>query len=86
MAALRPFTDASAVSEQARRHYVYMARKRVGECSRGGTEVKLKKLSYVLWPLLAARWIEQGRAGAPPILFHTLVDAVVEDPALRSAI
>ncbi len=40
---------------------------------------------YVLRPLLAARWIEQGR-GVAPMRFADLVDALVTEPALRDAI
>ena len=40
---------------------------------------------YVLRPLLATLWIEQGR-GVAPMRFQELVDAIVTEPALRDAI
>jgi predicted nucleotidyltransferase len=45
----------------------------------------LKKYLYVLRPLLAARWIEQGR-GMAPMQFQQLVEVIVTDVALRRAI
>jgi len=47
--------------------------------------VRLKKYLYVLRPLLAARWIENG-CGMAPMRFQDLVDAIVTDPNLRDAI
>lgn len=47
--------------------------------------MRLKKYLYVLRPLLATLWIEQGR-GVAPMRFQALVDAIVTDPALRDAI
>lgn len=70
--------------ERSLHHYVHMARKNYREYLRGDT-VRLKKYLYVLRPLLATLWIEQGR-GAAPMRFQALVDGVVTDPVLRSAI
>jgi len=61
-----------------------MARKNYREYLRGDT-VRLKKYLYVLRPLLATLWIEQGR-GVAPMRFQDLVDAIVTAPALRDAI
>jgi len=47
--------------------------------------VRLKKYLYVLRPLLATLWIEQGR-GVAPMRFQDLVDAFVTDLALLNAI
>lgn len=61
-------------------HYVAMAKKNF----RGylqGEEVRYKKYLYVLRPLLAARWIRDGR-GAPPMRFADLAQASLQDPAL----
>lgn len=44
-----------------------------------------KKYLYVLRPLLACRWIEQG-VGEPPMLFDALVDGSMLDPSLIDAI
>ena len=65
-------------------HYISMARGNYREYLRGG-RVRLKKYLYVLRPLLAALWIEQGR-GAAPMRFQDLVDTIVTDAALRGAI
>ncbi|WP_295450183.1 nucleotidyltransferase domain-containing protein [uncultured Thiodictyon sp.] len=65
-------------------HYVHMARGNDHTYLRG-EQVRLKKYLYVLRPLLAARWIEQGR-GLAPMRFQDLVDALVTEPALRDAI
>jgi predicted nucleotidyltransferase len=85
------FTD--ALRDAARRlhqphrafhHYVHMARGNYRELLTRRT-VRLKKYLYVLRPLLATLWVEQGR-GAAPMRFETLVDALIDDPALRAAI
>lgn len=84
---LTAIRDAARHTHQAVRsfhHYVHMARKNYREYLRGDT-VRLKKYLYVLRPLLATLWIEQG-LGVVPMRFQTLVDAVVTDPALRDAI
>ncbi len=47
--------------------------------------VWVKKYFYVLRPILACRWIEQDR-GVVPIEFQKLLDATVDDAALRTAI
>jgi len=47
--------------------------------------VPLKKYLYVLRPLLACQWIEQGK-GSVPMRFETLVDGVIRDSDLRSEI
>jgi predicted nucleotidyltransferase len=65
-------------------HYLHMAKGNIREYLRGDM-VWRKKYFYVLRPLLAMRWIEEGR-GPVPIEFQKLVDAVIHDPALRTAI
>jgi predicted nucleotidyltransferase len=67
-----------------RHHYVAMARKNF----RGylqGESVRLKKYLYVLRPLLAAQWVDEGR-GMPPMRFAELVDGLVNDMALHEEI
>ena len=71
-------------AERSFHHYMHMARKDYRACLRGDI-VRLKKYLYVLRPLLATLWIEQGR-GVAPMRFQALVDAIVTDPALRDAI
>jgi len=70
--------------ERAYHHYIHMACGNYREYLTG-TTVRLKKYLYVLRPLLAARWIEQGR-GTAPMRFEKLAAAMVTDPALRRAI
>jgi len=65
-------------------HYLHMARGNFREYLRGEL-VWRKKYLYVLRPLLAMRWIE-GNRGAVPMEFSRLLDATLEDAALRAAI
>jgi uncharacterized protein len=65
-------------------HYLHMARGNIREYLQGDV-VWQKKYFYVLRPLLAMLWIERG-LGPVPIEFHRLVDALVDDAVLRSAI
>lgn len=84
---LSTMREAARQTHQAERsfhHFVHMARKNYREYLRGDT-VRLKKYLYVLRPLLATLWIEQGW-GMVPMRFEDLVDAMVTDPALRDAI
>lgn len=62
-------------------HYVSMAKKNFREHLHG-EQVRYKKYLYVIRPLLAARWIRQGR-GVPPMRFAELAQAtLVEAPVL----
>lgn len=61
-------------------HYVSMAKKNFREHLRG-EEVRYKKYLYVLRPLLAARWIREGR-GVPPMRFTELAAATLHDPEM----
>lgn len=65
-------------------HYLHMAEGNLREYLRG-EEVWTKKYFYVLRPVLACLWIEQG-LGAVPTEFHKLVKAVVTDDELREEI
>jgi predicted nucleotidyltransferase len=65
-------------------HYLHMAEGNLREYLRGDT-VWRKKYFYVLRPVLAMRWIEQGR-GLVPIEFQTLLDATVPAGDIRGAI
>ena len=64
-------------------HYSHMARGNAREYL-FGNQVRLKKYFYVLRPLLAIRYLEQGR-GIPPVEFERLVRSVAP-PELRTAI
>jgi predicted nucleotidyltransferase len=61
-----------------------MAKKNFREHLRGEV-VRYKKYLYVLRPLLAARWIHEGR-GVPPMRFAALAQATLDDPALLDEI
>lgn len=65
-------------------HYVSMAKKNFREHLRG-EEVRYKKYLYVLRPLLAARWIRDGR-GVPPMRFAALAEATLDDRVLLDEI
>jgi len=65
-------------------HYVSMARKNLREHLYGAT-VRYKKYLYVLRPLLAARWIREGR-GVPPMRFAELVASTSLDAVLVAEI
>jgi predicted nucleotidyltransferase len=64
-------------------HYSHMARSNAREYL-FRDKVKLKKYFYVLRPLLAIRYIEQGK-GIPPVEFERLVEAVAS-PAIQPGI
>ena len=84
---LEQMRTAARQTHQANRtfhHYIHMARGNYREYLRGET-VRLKKYLYVLRPLLATLWVEQGR-GVAPIRFSALVEALVAEPELRQAI
>ncbi len=70
--------------ERSFHHYVHMAGSNYREYLRGET-VRLKKYLYVLRPLLATLWLEQGR-GVVPMRFQELVDVIVTNSNLRCAI
>lgn len=65
-------------------HYLHMAQGNFREYLRG-EQVWTKKYFYVLRPLLAINWIEQGY-GVAPTAFGTLVERLVKPPALLDAI
>lgn len=70
--------------ERAFHHYLHMAKKNCREHLQGEV-VKLKKYLYVLRPLLACLWIEQGR-GPVPMRFQDMVDALITEQDLINAI
>ncbi|WP_240905621.1 nucleotidyltransferase domain-containing protein, partial [Thiorhodococcus mannitoliphagus] len=82
--ALRTLAHEIQQPERSFHHYVHMARRNHREFLTR-ERVRLKKYLYVLRPLLATLWIEQGR-GPAPTRFATLVEALIGDPALRAAI
>jgi len=65
-------------------HYLHMAEGNYREYLRG-QDVWLKKYFYVLRPVLACRWIEQG-LGIVPMAFDELVERVIDDASLVAAI
>ncbi|PTU74017.1 nucleotidyltransferase domain-containing protein [Pseudomonas mangrovi] len=82
-ARLRELAELFYSPPAARNHYLSMAKKNF----RGylqGESVRFKKYFYVLRPLLAVRWIDQGR-GRPPMTFADLLQTV-EDGALLAEV
>lgn len=71
---LRLFAPKAHNDLALRYHYSHMARRNAGE-HLSKEQVKLKKYFYILRPLLAIRYIEQG-LGLPPVRFEQLVSAV----------
>ncbi len=65
-------------------HYLHMAQGNIREYLKG-EQVRLKKYFYVLRPLLACIWIEQS-LGPVPTEFMVLVDKLISDKNLKSAI
>jgi predicted nucleotidyltransferase len=83
-AGLRDLATTFWSSAAGSHHYLNMARRNV-EAYLGGSRVRYKKYFYVLRPLLAARWIEQGR-GPVPLEFERLLEATLGDGAPRAEI
>jgi predicted nucleotidyltransferase len=65
-------------------HYLHMAQGNYREFLQGD-EVWLKKYFYILRPVLACIWIERGY-GVVPIIFQTLVERVLDDPRVKTAV
>lgn len=63
-------------------HYLHMASGNWRQYLEGRGQVSLKKYLYVFRPLLACRWIERS-LGQVPMLFHELVEAVLEEREVR---
>ncbi|MDG2170233.1 MAG: nucleotidyltransferase domain-containing protein [Opitutales bacterium] len=63
---------------KALHHYLSMARS-TAESSFDGNQIKIKKLFYILRPLLARQWVLKHRT-MPPTKFQTLLDeGLIED-------
>ncbi len=65
-------------------HYYKMARGNYRDYLRGDV-VRTKKYFYVLRPVLGVLWLER-QLGVVPTEFQKLVDGVITDPALKTAI
>ncbi|MCU7239459.1 nucleotidyltransferase domain-containing protein [Pseudomonas peradeniyensis] len=81
---LRELGEAFYSPRAVRHHYLSMARKNLRGYLMGET-VRFKKYLYVLRPLLAVRWIDQG-LGMPPTAFAALMARTVDDLRLQAAI
>jgi predicted nucleotidyltransferase len=65
-------------------HYLHMAQGNFKDYVRG-EDIRLKKYFYLLRPILAIKWIEQGY-GVAPTKFSTLLEHVVTDSTLKEEI
>jgi len=65
-------------------HYLSMAQKAYRAYLQD-SQVRYKKYFYALRPLLAARWVYEGR-GVPPMRFAELAEAMLDDDALIAEI
>jgi len=76
-------TDRAAV----RRHYYSLAKSQWLRLDRGGDEVSLKKIFYVLRPIAAMVWLDRhpGQVVAP-MAFQPLLDGADLSPACRTEI
>ena len=83
VAVLRELAEAFYSPPAARNHYLSMAKKNFRGYLQGDS-VRFKKYFYVLRPLLAVRWIDQGR-GRPPMTFADLL-TTVDDRALLAEV
>jgi predicted nucleotidyltransferase len=81
---LREFLPAFYSPKASFYHYLHMAQGNMREYLSGET-VWRKKYLYVLRPLLAMQWIEQG-LGPVPIEFGKLVEATLSAGELRLAV
>ena len=81
---LRDLADQFHSPRAAAYHYLHMAQGNFREYLRGN-EVWTKKYLYVLRPLLAIQWIEQG-LGIVPMEFHKLIEQLLPVGALRTCI
>lgn len=81
---LRQLTETWYSPRACMYHYLHMARGNYRDYLKGET-VWVKKYFYVLRPLLAINWLEQG-LGVVPTEFKVLVDNTVESSALKAAI
>ena len=84
VARLRALAEDGFSAVRGYHHYVSMAKKNFREHLRG-EEVRYKKYLYVLRPLLAARWIRDGK-GVPPMRFAALAEATLDDRVLLDEI
>ncbi|MCU9946846.1 nucleotidyltransferase domain-containing protein [Pseudomonas sp. PDM13] len=78
-ARLRELAEAFWSPRAVRHHYLSMAKKNFRGYLQDET-VRFKKYLYVLRPLLAVRWLDQGR-GRPPMPFEDLL-VTLDDAAL----
>ncbi len=81
---LRELAGRCLSQERCFQHYFHLARGQWQKYLQGET-VRLKKYLYVLRPVLACRWLEQGR-GAVPVVFADLVRATLHESQVRRAL
>jgi len=82
---LRGLSEKYFNSRSCMHHYLSMAKSNFNEFLKERDLVKAKKYFYVLRPILACDWLRITNT-FPPMEFQKLVDSLVTDPRLRSAI
>jgi predicted nucleotidyltransferase len=85
VAGFRELAEAFYSPRRCFAHYRHMAFGNWRDYLRGRQQVSLKKYLYVFRPLLACRWIER-QLGQVPMLFADLVESVLEEAEVRSAL
>ena len=81
---LRALANECLSVERCFQHYFHLARGQWQKYLQSDL-VRLKKYLYVLRPVLACRWLEQGR-GAVPVVFSDLVRATLPEKEVRAAL
>ncbi len=81
---IRSFIPEYFSPEVCRRHYLRMAVRNIRKyLSR--KDIVPKRCFYILRPLLAVRWLDEGR-GLVPVRFSELLEVAADDPAFISAV
>ncbi len=81
---LRALASQCLSTEKLFRHYFHLGRGHWQKYLQGDA-VRLKKYLYVLRPVLACRWLEQG-LGAVPVPFVELLAATLPEKSVRAAV
>lgn len=83
-ASVRELLDVGFLPRASMYHYLSMAKTNARNYLTRD-EVNIKKYLYAIRPLLCALWVEKYQT-QPPMLYHELMDAIVEEAWLRDEI